>query len=419
MILSFKTRGTQTLRTSRLDSLARTQITTFQYLHNEANVLVIGAGGLGCEILKCLVLSGFSRVDVIDMDTVDLSNLNRQFLFRDSDIGKPKAVAAAGFINRRFSHLGVQVSPHVSTIQEKPVEFYRRFNVIIAGLDNIDARRWINSLLHSMADRDPLTGDVDPSSIIPLFDGGTEGLRGQSRTILPFMTSCFECSLGTFPPKTTYPLCTIAETPRLPEHCVEYVYLIEWPKQFPDQKADLDDPEVLKWITALAKERAEMFKIEGVNEMLTMGVVKRIVPAVASTNALIAAMLVSEALKISTYCGPVLNSYLMYMGQSGVYTYTFPFAKNEVRSRTNSNETQFLDVGVFGLWGDSSETQCNEVDDVGESLAAAKRGSSISTLESIDLHPSSSQRQSRCIFFESSTERNSAHHESDSITATA
>lgn len=143
-----------------------------------------GAGGLGCEMLKSLALSGFKDIHVIDMgmrpkartslelvltkaDTIDVSNLNRQFLFREADVGKSKAEVAAAFVEKRVR--GVKITPYNGKIQDKDEEYYMQFKMIICGLDSIEARRWINATLVDMVDLE------DPESLKPLIDGGTEG----------------------------------------------------------------------------------------------------------------------------------------------------------------------------------------------------------------------------------------------------
>jgi ubiquitin-activating enzyme E1 C len=172
-------------------------------------------------------------------------------------------------------------------------------------------------------------GKADLSTVKPLIDGGTEGFKGQARIIMPHVSGCFECSLGSLPKQQGYPMCTIAETPRLPEHCIQYAYVMTWPQEKGSKLVNKDSAEDMNWIFEKALERAKTFGIEGVTYSLTMGVVKNIIPAIASTNALVSAACVNEALKVATYCAKSMDNYMMYMGQAGIYASTFKYEKNE------------------------------------------------------------------------------------------
>lgn len=236
------------------------------------------------------------------------------------------------FIYFFFVLLGCEVVAHYCKIQDFDMEFYRTFHMVICGLDSVSARRWMNGMLLSLLKYKDVDGSLDMASMIPLIDGGTEGFKGNARIILPGVSSCIECNLDLYPKQINYPMCTIAETPRLPEHCIEYVKIIQWPSVSPfgaGVNVDGDDPNHITWIYEKALARAKQFGIEGVTYMLTKGVIKHIIPAVASTNAVIAAMCTLECLKVATYCYTPMNNYIIFNDSQGVYTYVFEAERKE------------------------------------------------------------------------------------------
>ncbi|XP_042052109.1 NEDD8-activating enzyme E1 catalytic subunit-like isoform X2 [Salvia splendens] len=289
-------------------------------------VLVVGAGGLGCELLKDLALTGFRNLDVIDMDRIEVTNLNRQFLFRLEDVGKPKAEVAARRVMERVN--GVNITPHFCRIEEKPLDFYSDFSIIVLGLDSIEARSYINEVACGFLEYD---SDDNPreETVKPMVDGGTEGFKGHARIIIPGTTPCFECTIWLFPPQVKFPLCTLAETPRNAAHCIEYAHLIKWNEVHGLKSFDPDNPEDMRWVYSEAVQRAELFGIPGVTYSLTQGVVKNIIPAIASTNAIISAACALETLKIVSGCSKSNCNYVhRYNGVEGLHIKVTEFVKD-------------------------------------------------------------------------------------------
>ena len=308
----------------------------FSLVRENIRVLVVGAGGLGCELLKDLTLLGFKHIDVIDMDTIDVSNLNRQFLFSEEDVGEPKAICAARAVNRRVR--GAKVVGHYKRIEDMEDNWYRQFHVVVMGLDSIEARRYINKVYCSFLEFERESGEAREGTWTPLIDGGTEGFKGHARVIIPGKTPCFECTTWLFPPQTTFPLCTIAETPRSAAHCIEHAKIVQFPEEYTEEGEggekggvafDGDNPDHVTWVYKRALKRAESFGIPGVTYNHTLGVVKNIVPAIPSTNAIVSAYCAFEAFKIATGCLKPMDNYVMYAGSDKVYQNLMKLYKDE------------------------------------------------------------------------------------------
>ena len=146
-----------------------------------ANILVIGAGALGNEILKNLALLGFRRVVVVDVDSIEESNLSRTVLFRLSDLGRSKAAVAAAACES-LGHDALVHPIHADVLSQVGVGIFGWADVILAGLDNREARLWINRCAWKMNR--------------PWIDGAIEGINGIARVFLPAQPPCYECTLG-------------------------------------------------------------------------------------------------------------------------------------------------------------------------------------------------------------------------------
>jgi len=146
-----------------------------------ARVLVVGAGALGNEILKNLALLGFANIIVVDLDSIEASNLSRSILYRVSDVGRRKADAAAEAVRNIFPEAQVHAITG-DVVHGLGLGLFAWADMVLAGLDNREARLWINRACWMMNK--------------PWIDGAIEGINGVARAFLPGTPPCYECTLG-------------------------------------------------------------------------------------------------------------------------------------------------------------------------------------------------------------------------------
>ena len=143
-----------------------------------AKVCVVGVGGLGNPIITRLVAMGIGNIRIVDRDVVELSNLHRQTMFDESDIGQVKVEAAAKKLKKMNSDVLIEALP-VSVNDYTALDVVEGCDVVIDALDSVNARYSLNKACVAKK--------------IPFVTGAAVGISGQAFTILPYQTACYHC----------------------------------------------------------------------------------------------------------------------------------------------------------------------------------------------------------------------------------
>ncbi|XP_035007429.1 ubiquitin-like modifier-activating enzyme 1 [Hippoglossus stenolepis] len=186
----------------------------FQEKLERQKYFLVGAGAIGCELFKNFALMGLGageegQITVTDMDFIERSNLNRQFLFRSEDIGKPKSEVAAKAV--REINPQMRITAHQNRLDADSEEvygydFFMGLNGVAAALDNVEARVYLDGrcVQHQK----------------PLLEGGTLGSRGHTQVVVPNLTESY--GPGESSSNGAIPLCTLKNFPHRIEHTLQW-----------------------------------------------------------------------------------------------------------------------------------------------------------------------------------------------------
>ena len=177
---------------------------------------MVGSGAIGCEHLKNLAFMGVAdssigtgEIILTDPDSIEKSNLNRQFLFRSHHIGKPKSVTAAEAV--KTMRPGMKITAHLEKVGPDNTQFTNGVMSRVAGvlnaLDNIKARRFMDEQCFKFG--------------LPLFESGTTGTKGNTQPVIPFVTETYSASSDPEQEKS-FPICTIKSFPNEIAHTIHW-----------------------------------------------------------------------------------------------------------------------------------------------------------------------------------------------------
>lgn len=144
----------------------------------DAEIVIVGVGGLGCSSATYLASAGVGRITIVDHDTVEPSDLNRQILYWEEDIGKRKVFEAQSKLSRLNPR--ARITPVFLEVREdNALDIIEGAHLVIDGTDNSATRLTLNSACVKLK--------------IPFIYGGVSRLRGAVTTVIPGQTPCLAC----------------------------------------------------------------------------------------------------------------------------------------------------------------------------------------------------------------------------------
>jgi ubiquitin-activating enzyme E1 len=198
---------------SRYDSQVAVFGRAFQSRLESSNGFLVGSGAIGCEMVKLYALMGVAagsgQLTLTDMDNIEKSNLNRQFLFRPSDVGSPKSVTAAASAFRINPQVKIDARVDRVGVESEGLfdgRFFDSLDFVTNALDNVEARRYMDTRCVFYRK--------------PLLESGTLGSKGNTQVVIPHLTESYSSSQD--PPERTIPFCTLHNFPNTNEHTIEW-----------------------------------------------------------------------------------------------------------------------------------------------------------------------------------------------------
>ncbi|UCE13110.1 MAG: ThiF family adenylyltransferase [Candidatus Heimdallarchaeota archaeon] len=271
----------QDLPSSKYDRQKRLSLWDQQIIE-DSQILIAGVGGTGSEVAKNLALLGTGKLILVDADTIEFSNLNRQMLFREEDVGEKKSEIARMRIQEQYNP-DIKIESFPDILQRIPQRAFREVDIIAGCVDNFLARQFINAMAVELNK--------------PLIDSATDGFFGQVQYINPRKTACLACDNPAPPDETrilTAP-CTLVGAPRQREHCA-WKALYDFNTSY-DREPLETSQEDLSILTNFANKYAKKYNYSNFDEKELLQLILFRVPSLITVNAVTSGIQSQEILK--------------------------------------------------------------------------------------------------------------------------